>query len=504
MRFARWSGIALGVAVAMAGLGQAGAQAADAAPAAQPSVIFLGDSVTAGFGYLGAKENAPHISGPVNSEYANSWYFGDNSLSDCSPPSDGSVPIDQCSNNNYNGRPWDQGPWQAGPNAPNVSYSYQIAANQDPTRAAPIENWAVTGSTPAQWDTGGPFNFQLRQIKNTTVVMTLGANPILAAFLKVRLGGINQTNGVCTDSTMWFSPWSGWWSYTDGVVSNCVNQQWAVEKQHDHLVSIYKQLLTAGNRVMAVQYHRACTWAFGKWQPNGNMTSGPAAGNDCRGQTEKISDCSSCPEYNGGSQWRQAVVAGNELNANLNAAVADAQRWADQNGYSGKLQLVQQDQNRWESHQAWNADSWVFKNDTWIHPSKAGHTEFARVVTTTACQVWGTWCGNPYRWDAGATAPQPTQVQTLPAVPGRIGIEDGWALPSATRQGHPLHWRSRSPRVCKVALARHLTTYNRDITAGGGTSAQDQGTCKLAAFAAASGKHRELHKTVRVQLGKRA
>src|SRR5690606_8428794 len=147
-------GVLLATLFAAAGLAVAPASADDP----PPSVIFLGDSVTAGFGYFGQKENAKNITGTVNNEFPSSWYLGDNSLSDCSP-SGTSTPIDQCSNNNFNGAPWSAGPWKAGAKSPNVAYSYQIAASQDPTKAAPVENWAVTGSTPAQWDTGGPFNF---------------------------------------------------------------------------------------------------------------------------------------------------------------------------------------------------------------------------------------------------------------------------------------------------------------------------------------------------------
>ena len=50
--------------------GGASATAKESAPSDQPpSVIFLGDSVTAGFGYFGQKENAKNVTGTVNNEF---------------------------------------------------------------------------------------------------------------------------------------------------------------------------------------------------------------------------------------------------------------------------------------------------------------------------------------------------------------------------------------------------------------------------------------------------
>ncbi|MCU0299417.1 MAG: hypothetical protein MUF33_12990, partial [Candidatus Nanopelagicales bacterium] len=99
-------------AMALAFVGLAAPASADE----QPSVIFMGDSVTAGFGYFGEKENAKNITGTVNDPFPSNWYIGNNSLSDCSPGA--GTPIDQCSNNNYNGAPWSAGPWKAGAKAP--------------------------------------------------------------------------------------------------------------------------------------------------------------------------------------------------------------------------------------------------------------------------------------------------------------------------------------------------------------------------------------------------
>jgi len=467
-------GLLAAAALSLAGTVNNPAAAADP----QPSVVFLGDSVTAGFGYFGQKENAKNVSGTVNNPFPSSWYFGDNSLSDCSPASTG-TPIDQCSNNNFNGAPWSAGPWKAGANSPNVAYSYQIAASQDPAKAAPVENWAVTGSTPAQWDTGGPFNFQLKNIKNTSVVMTLGANPILSTFLQIKLSLVPVTNGACADSTQWLG-WTGWWAYPPSHVVDCADQQWAQNQQTAHLESIYKTLLQNGNQVMVMQYYRTCPWSFGNWQPEGNVDKGPAAGNSCPSQKQKVSECSSCPVKGTTTQWEQAVAAQNAMNAKIAAAVANVQQWAKtQPGLKATdLQMAVPNQNAWESHQAWTNDSWVFPNDTWIHPSKAGHTQLAKTVTSAMCSAFGQWCGTQPAWVTAPTLQKPTVKQVIKGdVPTRAENKVALDLPHRTKQQNALGWDSSTPKICDV-FEGDLVTYKKD------------GKCKLTASAVRSGNEK--------------
>ena len=485
----RWAVIGAVVAGLLAAMGLSNVTPASAAPGDEPkSVIFIGDSVTAGFGYFGQKENAKNITGKVNEAFPSSWYFGDNSLSDCSPADTG-TPIDQCSNNNYNGAPWGAGPWKAGPDAPNVAYSYQIAASQDPAAAAPVENWAITGSTPAMWDTGGAFNYQLRNIKDTHVVMTLGANPILSTFLKIRLSGVNVTNGACADSSMWLG-WTGWWAYPPSYAVKCADQQWSQNKQTDHLVSVYKTLLQNNNKVLAMGYYRACPWSFGVWQPNGNVSSGPASGNSCPSQVEKVSECSSCKVDGKTSQWEQAIAAQNAMNDKIAAAVGTVQNWArSQPGMKPTdLQFALPDQQAWADHQAWHSDSWVFKNDTWIHPSKAGHTQLAKTVTTAMCSAWGQWCGAKPAWTTEPAVQAANVRQTLKgAVPEQVGNREAADLPSITKQKNPVGWTSEHPKRCKI-FEGDLVTKQKD------------GKCTLAAYSAASGEHKAFKKEYTVQV----
>ena len=441
-----------------------------------PSVVFLGDSVTAGFGYFGQKENAPSVTGTVNQPFLSAW-TGDNSLNACSPAT--GTPIDQCSNNNYNGSPWKAGPWKPGANSPNVAYSYQIAASQDPSNSVPVENWAVTGSTPAQWDTGGPFNPQLKTLKNTTVVMTLGANPILSTMLQVKILGYPVTDGACSDTGEWLG-WTGWWAYPPSHAVDCADQQWAQNQQSQHLESVYKTLLQNGNKVMVMQYYRTCPWSFANWQPEGNLSKGPSAGNACPSQKQKVSECSNCPVDGSTTQWAQAIAVQNAMNAKVAAAVGEVQQWAQtQDGIKAtNLQLAVPNQSAWEQHQPLDPDPWVFANDTWIHPSKAGHAQLAKTVTAATCSAFGQWCGSAPAWVDTPTVSKATVTQELKGdVPAKAKNKVAVDLPHRTKQQNAVGWDSSTPKICDL-FHGDLVTYKKD------------GKCKLVANAVRSGSEK--------------
>lgn len=482
----RLTGASASVVALLFGLVVAASPAAADDPV--PSVVFIGDSVTAGFGHFGQKENAKNVTGTVNTPFPSSWYFGDNSLSDCSP-ADVGTPIDQCSNNNYNGAPWSAGPWKPGPKSPDVAYSYQIAANQDPANAAPVENWAITGSTPAQWDTGGAFNSQLNSIKNTGVVMTLGANPVLSSMLQIKLAGVSVTNGACADSTQWLG-WTGWWAYPVQHVVDCADQQWAQNNQTAHLESIYKTLLTNNNKVLALSYYRTCPWSFGNWQPEGNLAKGPASGNPCPSQKQKVSECSNCPVDGSTTQYAQAIAVQDAMNAKIAAAVGEVQQWAKtQPGINpSNLQLATPNQKAWEQHQAWDPDPWVFSNDTWIHPSKAGHTQLANTVTTSMCAAFGQWCGDNPAWDLTPSIPKATVTQKLKgSVPKRMSNQSKEDLPHRTKQKNAVGWDSKTPKVCQV--------FEGDLV-----SSKKDGKCKLVAIAFRSGNEKQMTRVFAVRV----
>lgn len=381
-------------------------------PAGAPTVYFLGDSVTAGFGYCGTEggPNSDSITCKPNESMANNWIFGDNSLNNCTHElKDGGrilPPNDRCSNNNFSGQPWDAGHWVKQPGAPTVAYAYVIAAKQKESNPALVEDWAVTSSTPANWDpvTNGAFGDRLKTIKNSYVVMTLGANPLLNTYLHIAL---LKEDGVCAGSTI---------VRTGGRIPNfaapldasakgvfrCFDQQWDKEKQGEHLLHVYKTLLDNGNHVLVVGYPAVCPWSFGDWQTVPNP-SGPAAGDPCTSHSLPVFDGSA----KGGprvSQWDQARALGAHGNDLIQGVVGRAA--AD--GHKNEIAFVLPNQTAWAEHQAWSGSSWIFKNDTWVHPSIEGHKQLAATVLSGMCTNFKHWCGDPPAWNsARLVGPRP-------------------------------------------------------------------------------------------------
>ncbi|HEY2565216.1 MAG TPA: kelch repeat-containing protein [Acidimicrobiales bacterium] len=375
-------------------------KAASTIPGGDPRVYFLGDSVTAGFGYCGKEggTDSSDITCGVDQPFNNDW-TGTNSLQACAPPP---TLNDRCSNNNDAGMPWDAGPWVNEPGAPTVAYSYAIARKQSTVDPAAIENWAVTGSTPTDWDpvTNGRFGAQLKKIKNATVVMTLGANPLLSDYLDISaLGLVTIEKGSCASSAVvarrTVEP--GIFDYRaaelgtgpDGVL-NCFDAEWQRIEQTKHLVDIYESLLNDGDHVLVLGYPMGCPWSFGNWQPNANLLSGPAEGNACTSQSHfGVSGSAQV------TQWDQAVALTTHANQLIKAALDQA---GEATQHSGDIAFASPSGN-WADHQAWSSDPWIFKNDTWVHPNAAGHEQLAQTVITEMCARFKNWCGNPPHWD---------------------------------------------------------------------------------------------------------
>ena len=354
------------------------------------AVTFIGDSVTAGFGFCGVAENAGDVDCKPNQAMADSWFYQDTSLNDCKPPE---VPNDACSNNNDNGRPWDAPPWSPGPKSPNVAYAYQIAAKQSATSYAAVSDWAMTGATPANWDpNGGVFAPQLKKINHQYVVMTVGANPILSDFTYITYAGVTVTKGPCVGSTGYESG-GVWYSGPLSTTLACANRRWANLNQTQHLVNIYKALLSQNDHVMVLGYYRACSWSFGNWQPAANVVDGPSKGYRCTSESRPVSKT----DHTRITQWAQAVAVGNDVNSRIHAAVVQAQDWAKRqwpgtNRYAD-LAWTSPDETTWAQHQPLSsAGSWIFLNDTWIHPNKAGAGQLAQTVTRAMCSAFGHWC----------------------------------------------------------------------------------------------------------------
>jgi hypothetical protein len=368
-------------------------------PAGDPRVYFLGDSVTAGFGYCGTEggPDSSDITCGVNQPFANDW-TGTNSLQACHPPA---TINDRCSNNNDAGTPWKAGPWFDQPGAPTVAYSYVIAKQQSTVDPAAIENWAITGSTPTDWDpvTNGPFGPQLQKIKHATVVMTLGANPLLSDYLDISaLGLVDIQKGSCATTAVVARP-----AYKSlrhlaaepgggpGGILSCFDAEWQRVEQTKHLVDIYKSLLNDGNHVLVLGYPTGCPWSFGNWQPNANLLSGPAAGNACTSQSHP-GEVSGIPV----TQWDQAVALTTEANKRIKEALHQA---GEETQHSGDIAFATPSAN-WADHQAWSSNPWIFANDTWVHPNTAGHQQLAQTVMAEMCARFHHWCDNPPRWNS--------------------------------------------------------------------------------------------------------
>ena len=472
--------LALGpLAVAAAGQASATEVKSQGTPS---DVVFLGDSVTAGFGFFGAQEN--QISGAtVNTEFADNWVTGSSSLDKCDPPA---TPDDRCSNNNFDGQPWNAGPWTAGAGSPTVSYSYQIAARQNPSAAATIENWAITGSTPAQWDptASGVFGPQLTQIEDQQVVMTLGANPLLDAFLDIKVAGYPASSGACSSTGEYFKVWGGWYANDPGTVVACGQQQWVADQQTQHLTNIYNALLDNGNSVLVMGYYANCPWSFANWQPEGNVFEGPSSGNSCDSQSEVDADGNTV------TQTQQAWAVGNALNSYIAAAVASVQQ-SNPNG--AKLQFALPNQAQWQQHQGWDTDPWIFPNDTWIHPNEEGHGQLAQTVISQACTDFGQWCGSQPAWVSGtqATAAAAKEKQRVVGkVAARVGTRKARHLPSFTKQGQTIAWKATKRSKCHVFLDKVV-------------GHKKPGKCALTARAIRSHSLKGLKKTYTVKVVRR-
>lgn len=190
----------------------------------------LGDSATAGFGFLG---NGSEIStGQIGA---------------CVPP----TPVNNRCSSNSDGGPGYEGPtsWSADFGLANdVSWAAQFANDWQGgghvTAPTMFQNRAVTGSTPAEWLPGGALGDQLQAIvaeDPDLIAFTLGVNPLLGQILEEG-GGVE-----C-------------FKESEDVAALIACLQHFFEEAHvlERLEAIYTALLAAPDaEVVTFQYHLA-------------------------------------------------------------------------------------------------------------------------------------------------------------------------------------------------------------------------------------------------------
>lgn len=363
-------------------------------------VIFIGDSVTAGFGYCGDELSGfLGSSCQSNKPFLDSWANGSFSLNNCKPPE----PVDnRCSNNNVKGKPWEATDWRNLPTAPRIAYSFVIAENQHQDDKASIQNWAMTGSEPRDWDPVGVagdqresdqglFGERTKSIKNSYVVMTLGANPLLDKYLRIHvLKGGSECAEKTVKSTI-IPPANSdaqKLNYTPDGLGACFDKAWQEIKQSEHLVNTYKTLLQNGNHVLVIGYPVVCPWSFGNWQPSTNPWS-PSSGKACDSLQDPDTKI---------SQFDQAQWLGRQANLRIERLVGNLRTELK----TGNIHFAAPDES-WAQHQYLSkGGSWIFGSDTWVHPNVLGHRVMANIVLRTTCEAFGHWCGGlPLKWSAG-------------------------------------------------------------------------------------------------------
>ena len=277
-------------------------------------------------------------------------------VSGCIPPAQ---PNNRCSSNSPNGV-GSTGPvgWSGDFGlADDVAWPAQFANARGLTGAGQFENWAVTGSVPADWDTGGYLNGTLQGIADDNpdlTVMTLGANPLLDTFL--------TGAGIRCAFTL-----------TDAQLRACVQRFIASVQLVPRLRSVIAQLLAApDNRVVVSQYHlavpastvftaRSIEILFGTF----NATIAQAVQGASGFGTRVF--LMSPPRFNVGRAPGTTVCAGTSF-------LVDGPSRQSQ---ATQAELALDPFQRF----CGSPVSWIISADTGIHPSVLGHAQFAAALS---------------------------------------------------------------------------------------------------------------------------
>ncbi len=299
----------------------------------------LGDSVTAGFGFL--PDGTP---------------MGITQLPFCVPPDQLN---DRCSSNS------DNGPGSGGAAAwsPDFGLSDDIAwpaqfANDSGIAPSAFENRAVSGSTPSDWLGGGQLNDTLAGIiadDPDLTVLTLGANPLLDTFL--------AGSGIGCAITL-----------SDPAFRACVQGYLTRLQVTPRVGQVVAQLMLAPeNRVVVSQYHLAIPSAtiFSVSSlriMSEELNAAVAAGVRSAPQFGTRVFLMTPPLFPAGLGPGDAICPNGGLSSPVDGESRQSDPTQDELAVLDPFSFCGSD------------EFWIISGDTGIHPSAAGHSQFAAAL----------------------------------------------------------------------------------------------------------------------------
>jgi lysophospholipase L1-like esterase len=305
----------------------------------------IGDSVTAGFGYMG--DGTP---------------MGITQLPFCVPPTRLN---DRCSSNSSNGPSSGGGAaWSSDTGYGNgVAWPAQFARANGIASSA-FANRAVSGSTPADWLPGGQLNDALAGVvadDPDLTVLTLGANPLLDIFLVGR--------GIGCDFTL-----------SEPAFSACVQRFITQQQLVPRLRAVIAQLLVApGNRVVVSQYHQAIpassVFSVASLRILGQVLNANVAQavQGAPGFGSRVF-LMSPPLFTVGVPPGDAVCVGERLGQGVDGPSVQSEAAQVELDITHPFSFCG------------STDYWIISADTGVHPSVAGHAQFAASLQAVADQ----------------------------------------------------------------------------------------------------------------------
>ena len=329
----------------------------------------IGDSVTAGFGFIGD-------SGPMQ----------ESQLVACEPPA---PPNNRCSSNSGEGANF------AGPAAwsddfglgNDVSWAAQFAnsiePNGDPVTAPDeFQNLAVTGSAPSDW-LSGTLEAELDDVIDEDpelIAMTMGANPLLSDILESE-----QFELDCAPKT------------TVNELIACIKPAFDQAQLKPRLEQLYTQILNGAQNanVVTFHYHLAdpSLTLFTNWQAeamieymNDQITQA------VEGTEQALPEEASRLFLVEAQSEPGSTAPGEVARFNIGLPPASQQIWTA--GFDcGKPEMVDGPSHQSNSTQQELAndsssycpgDPWIISSDTGIHPNAEGYAQFANALSNVA------------------------------------------------------------------------------------------------------------------------